>query len=68
MNGKVEVPAWVMGVTYVLCWSFAIAITVAQLIGHIEYRPLLLALGVYLLLWPVFQVSPADLVRRILPS
>ena len=38
VNGKVEVPAWVLAVTYVLCWSFAVALVVAQLTGHIEYR------------------------------
>jgi hypothetical protein len=68
MNGKVEVPAWVMGVTYVLCWGFATALVVAQLTGHVVYRPLLVAVAIYLLLWPVFQINPADLVRRIFPS
>lgn len=67
LNGKVEVPAWVMAVTYILCWGFSIALVVAQLIGHITYRPLLIGLGLYLLLWPVFQVSPAEMIRRIFP-
>ena len=67
MNGKVEVPAWVLAVTYVLCWSFAVALVVSQLTGHIEYRVLLLALAIYLLLWPVFQITPAEMVRKIFP-
>ena len=28
LNGKVEVPAWVLAVTYVLCWGFAVAVMV----------------------------------------
>ena len=67
LNGTVPVPAWVMAVTYILCWGFAVALVLAQLIGHIEYRPLLVGLGIYLLLWPVFQVSPGEMIRRVFP-
>lgn len=69
LNGnKVEVATWVMVVTYLLCWSFAIALIVLELTGYLVYRPLLLALAVYLLLWPVFQTNPADLIRKVFPG
>ena len=44
------------------------ALVIAQLVGHIEYRPLLLMLGIYLLLWPVFQISPAEMIRKVFPK
>jgi len=67
-NGHVEVPTWVMVVTYILCWTFAVALIVSMLTGHIEYRVLILALAVYLMLWPVFQITPAEMLRKILPT
>ncbi len=69
LNGdKVQVSTWVMVVTYILCWSFAVALIVLELTGYLVYRPLLLALAVYLLLWPVFQTNPADLIRKVFPG
>ncbi len=69
LNGdRVEVKAWVMVVTYVLCWAFGIALIVFELTGYIAYRPLLLALSIYLIFWPVFQTSPADLIRKVFPG
>jgi len=68
LNGTVSVPTWVLAITYMLCWGFAVALIVSQLTGHIEYRPLLLALAVYLLFWPVFQVTPAEIIRKVFPG
>lgn len=69
LNGDtVEVPAWVMAGTYLLCWAFASALLWVQIFGQVTYRPLLIGLSIYLLLWPVFQVSPAQMVRKIFPS
>ena len=65
LNGKVEVPAWVMLITYVLCWTFAIAIIASELTGYLDYRPLLIALAIYLLLWPVLQISPVEMIRKV---
>ena len=68
LNGTVEVPAWVMAVTYILCWSFAVALIVGQMVGHLTYRPLLIAISIYLLLWPVFQISPAEMIQKVFPK
>lgn len=69
LNGdKVEVAAWVMAVTYVICWGFGIAIIVSEVTGYIVYRPLLIVLSVYLIFWPVFQANPAELIRRVFPG
>lgn len=69
LNGeKVPVQPWVMAVTYVLCWVFGLAIIVLEITGVGVYRPLLIALAIYLLLWPVFQVSPAEMIRKVFPG
>ncbi len=69
LNGdKVEVSRWVMVVTYFLCWLFATALIVFEFTGYITYRPLLVALAIYLIFWPVFQTSPAELIRKVFPG
>ncbi len=69
LNGdKVEVSKWVMVVTYILCWSFGVALVILELTGYLTYRPVLVALSIYLLLWPVFQTNPADLIRKVFPG
>ncbi len=69
LNGdKVQVPTWVMAVTYFICWGFGISLVVGQLIGKIAYRPLLIVLAIYLIFWPVFQTNPAELIRRVFPG
>lgn len=69
LNGdKVPVPAWVMVVTYVMCWAFGAAIILFEFTGHGVWRPLLVVLAIYLILWPVFQVSPAEIIRKVFPS
>lgn len=68
LNGKVEVPNWVMGMTYIFCWAFAILLIVFEITGYLTYRPMLVALAVYLIFWPVFQVSPGEIIKRIFPG
>lgn len=69
LNGeKVKVQSWVMVVTYILCWTFAAVIITFEFSGIGVYRPLLICLAIYLVLWPVFQVSPVEMIRRIFPG
>ncbi len=69
LNGdKVEVPAWVMAVTYIFCWLFAAALIVFEFTGYLSYRPLLVALAIYLIFWPMFQTNPAELIRKVFPG
>lgn len=66
LNGdEVEVPAWAMVITYVLCWVFGALILLFEFAGIGVYRPVLVTIAIYLILWPVFQVSPAAMVRKL---
>jgi hypothetical protein len=67
MNGSVEVPVWVMAVTYFMCWAFGLGIVVGEITGWLSYRPLLLALAIYLIFWPVVQLPPQEILKRIFP-
>lgn len=70
LNGKVHMPTWVMLGTYVCCWTFGAALLITSIIDieDIHNRGLILAIGVYLILWPMIQTSPAEMLRKVFPS
>lgn len=66
-NGKIEVPTWVMAMTYIMCWAFAAALIIAMLTGHVENKGVIIGTIIYLITWPVVQLSPNQMLKSILP-
>lgn len=64
INGR-PVPGWLITGSYVLGWVMGVLLILQAVFGVAESRALLLTVGLYLILFPLFREGPETIIRRM---